>query len=1121
MHDIIDNRNEKLLDHIQVMLDSSERVRFAVGYLFLSGLAPIAEKLEKLNEIKLLVGNTLDTKLVETLVQDLKDLDEVRKKLDEQRFRRRVDSEHRVVETRNEIREHLSLMDQSDLNERLIRILLKLLKENRLHIRLYTKGRLHAKAYIFDYGTVYGPDGKPLERPEKGIAIIGSSNLTLSGLTHNTELNVIVHGNANHAALVEWFENLWKESLPFEEAIATELRRSWAVGMVESPDGTEFHVRPYDIYMKTLFELVRDRFEEEPERYEFLFDDRITRELADFQKIAVKQAVKIIKDYGGVFISDVVGLGKSYIGAAILKHFYRTEGLYPLIICPAGLVDMWKRFNTVYKLGAEVISIGELQEAHPTGQTLLDPNGIYHDRKIVLVDESHNFRNPDTQRYQILQAFMQGGRKAVLLTATPRNRTVWDIYWQLKLFHHDDRTMIPIEPNNLREFVKLAEKGERKIQDLLVHILIRRTRNHVLKWYGYDAQTNERVKPSEFDEYRSGKRKAYIYVGGQHRFFPRRNLETVTYSIEATYRGIYDKIRRYIGKPLDDPLNPPPNVLTYARYGLWNYVKPEKRGSYTDLKKVGANLCGLMRVLLFKRFESSVEAFRKTLKNLVKVHQTFRDALGSGVILAGHEINEVLDDIEDIQGERLAEELAKVSKKYKIDDFEVECLRKNIDQDIEVLKKMLELVEPITPKDDAKLQKLIEILQKPPLNRGKRLIFTQYADTAKYLYDNLVEDERLSFINRENTAVIYGNDRGRERIVGRFAPNANPWFNFSRGETELHTLIATDVLSEGLNLQDCDKIINYDLHWNPVRLIQRLGRIDRIGSEYDEIYAFNFLPERDLERHLGLHERLRRRIREIHETIGEDAAILDPAEVLNENAMYAIYTGNQAKLAEFEEESDIPLELNEIEEMMRALSEENPAEFERLKDMRYGLRTGKLSTVKGIFVFLKAGKLQKLGVYDKNGNPLTENLQETLGIIRCDEAEPSRPLPSDYNQLVMKIKSDFEAEVKRRKGLFDIRQRLPRSQKYVLRELKAIYEVEKSLDARNELAKLEEIFSKSLPQSVIKELNRLRRNGVTGKQLISALKEIVFNYSLLHYKEPVFTRQVEPVRIICSEALKI
>ena len=217
-------------------------------------------------------------------------------------------------------------------------------------------------------------------------------------------------------------------------------------------------------------------------------------------------------------------------------------------------------------------------------------------------------------------------------------------------------------------------------------------------------------------------------------------------------------------------------------------------------------------------------------------------------------MNDADMDVDERKVFDVLDQLRKLSESYDIKDFNVKALRQDIQHDIEVLTQILEPVQGITTAEDAKLQTLKNLLDTKPLCNGKRLIFTRYVDTAEYLYDNL---------KTEDTDVIYSSNKDKQKIVARFAPNANPEHRQSTDENELNTLIATDVLAEGLNLQDCGMLINYDLHWNPVRLIQRFGRIDRIGSEFDEIHGFNFLPELGIERNLGLQETLRNRIQEI------------------------------------------------------------------------------------------------------------------------------------------------------------------------------------------------------------------------------------------------------------------
>ncbi|MHC5729161.1 MAG: C-terminal helicase domain-containing protein, partial [Nostoc sp.] len=277
-------------------------------------------------------------------------------------------------------------------------------------------------------------------------------------------------------------------------------------------------------------------------------------------------------------------------------------------------------------------------------------------------------------------------------------------------------------------------------------------------------------------------------------------------------------------------------------------------------------------------------------------------------------------DYNQAEEQDLIDVLRQVSGKYDLADFNGQKLQQHLEHDINILKKIQALVEPIAPDKDAKLQTLINWLDKPILKDKKRLIFTQYADTAKYLYENLNPQGKQDDID-----VIYsGSNKNKTRVVGRFAPKANKEYKFKLGESEINTLIATDVLAEGLNLQDGDLIINYDLHWNPVKLIQRFGRIDRIGSDKDIIYAYNFLPELGIERNLGLKQKLKNRIQEIHDSIGEDYAILDRTEQLNEEAMYAIYEqqGKQLSLFDMEDEEGF-LDLNEAEEILRKLQKED------------------------------------------------------------------------------------------------------------------------------------------------------------------------------------------------------
>ena len=336
------------------------------------------------------------------------------------------------------------------------------------------------------------------------------------------------------------------------------------------------------------------------------------------------------------------------------------------------------------------------------------------------------------------------------------------------------------------------------------------------------------------------------------------------------------------------------------------------------------------------------------------------------------------------------------------------------------------------------------------------------------------------------------------------------------------TLIATDVLAEGLNLQDCDKIVNYDLHWNPVRLIQRFGRIDRIGSEFESVYGFNFLPELGIERNLGLHQRLRNRIQEIHDTIGEDSKILDLTEQLNEEAMYAIYDKKSLGSESLEyEDSDEFLDLNEAEEILRQLRSDNPAEYERIANLRDGIRTAKPSCQKGMFVFCQAGRYQQLFLLDCNGEIVSRDIPRVLGAVKCNPELQGQALPSGYNAAVMKAKRIFDEEVKQRESERQHTLSLTLGQRYVMRELSVLFRASEDEDQKGQITLLEKTFRNPLTKALQRELNLLRKNGLTGQALFKSLVKLYDQHNLRDSLDRRNGQQQEDdyPRIVCSEAL--
>ncbi len=970
---------------------------------------------------------------------------------------------------------------------------------------------------------------KKLDRSEQGIAIVGSSNLTLSGLNNNTELNVVIHGNDNHQQLTNWFDELWDVAEDFDAVLMQEMKQSWVMNIAT----------PYDVYMKTLYHLVRDRLELAP--VDIIIDPNdISKQIADFQTRAVENALKNIENYGGAFVSDVVGLGKSYIGAAIVKRMEQKERARTLIICPPPLMDMWERYNEKYQLNARVLSMGMLKSDNEHGLRTLLEDEKYKHRDFVLVDESHHLRNYGTQRYKVLQEYLAAGdKRCCFLTATPRNKSAKDIYHQIKLFHPTDITNLPIDPPDLKQYFGMVEKGERNLPDLLSHILIRRTRNHILRFYGLDSETNlSNGLPSataiatspHINEYLSGQRKAYILVGGRHQYFPKRRLETIEYSIEETYNGLYQQLRQYLAKSnKQKSLKTLTNTLCYARYGLGNYVLAAKQQQepYKGLQIAGANLRGLIRVLLFKRFESSVYAFQQTIDRMIRAHERFLIGLNGGLIPAGKEAQDILNDDEAAGEDELdiIDTLRSVSGKYDIEDFDRAKLTKHIAHDLKILKQIHQLVAPITPAQDAKLQTLKQWLAKPDILGKKQIIFTQYADTAQYLYNQITDDS-----NRSDIEVIHSNSgKDKGRLVQRFAPKANDNYQLKSGETELNTLIATDILAEGLNLQDGDMIINYDLHWNPVKLIQRFGRIDRIGTEKETIYGYNFLPELGIEKNLGLKEKLKLRIQEIHETIGEDSAILDNSEQLNENAMYAIYEHRDKQLDLFDLEPASPIDLTDAEEMLRQLQQHNPDEFDRIVNLPNGIRTAKLAQEAGTFVFCEssnindpsANKYPQLFLLDRDGEIISRDISKILSIITAKEDTQTALLPQAHNQTVTKTLRDFSKEVKQRQSEQHSFKLNP-VQKYILRELRTLFKDSTEEYLRSTINELIRTVKSIHNPTILRELKIVKDNSFTGQRLLTKLIYLYQQYDLKAQinSAPAPKSDLSISKIICSSALQ-
>ncbi|HKV60192.1 MAG TPA: DEAD/DEAH box helicase, partial [Ktedonobacteraceae bacterium] len=581
---------------------------------------------------------------------------------------------------------------------------------------------------------------------------------------------------------------------------------------------------------------------------------------------AVKKARKILARYDGVMIADSVGLGKTWIGKKLLEDYAYHQRYKAVVICPAALQKMWHD----ELLGAGIAARILTQEV--MGREEFDGSDA-GDADIVLVDESHNFRNRNAHRYENLERLLAAHnrrgsvsgerKKLILLTATPINNTVFDLFHQVNLFTGGDRSYFAgAGIGDLQKYFLSARRAARQREsgialfNLLEEVVIRRTRPFIK-----EAYPNATIK-------------------GQPINWPERKLKTIRYNLEATYGGIYEKIVNRV------------EGLKLAPYRLETY---KKQGISRDQFEEGREeaLVGIFKSRYLKRFESSVDAFRISVRRALQFLETFESYILDGRVLDSASFQKAMrylareDEEDDATPGSLSDQLDAASEAREFIThlpaldaalYDLKRLHNDLRKDVDALREVWREIEAITPAADAKLSRLKHLLA-GELRGQKVLLFTYYKDTARYLYRQLCDPASAQWRAEAGEPHIRRMDSGadareRARLVTQFAPRANYRPEIVGSEHEIDIMISTDVLSEGQNLQDCGVLINYDLHWNPTRMVQRAGRIDRIGTDFDTLSILNMFPDDGLEKLLGLIQSLSQKIADIDSSGFLDTSIL-------------------------------------------------------------------------------------------------------------------------------------------------------------------------------------------------------------------------------------------------------
>ncbi|MFD5063825.1 helicase-related protein [Streptomyces sp. NPDC058394] len=803
-------------------LARTPQVSIASAYFNPGGFSLLADELERFEPVRLLLGADPDPQ--QRGVRPLST--GVGRRGEREQVRRALEGHQRQLEQDRDLLGFTTEADQAAHR------LVAWLRSDRVEVRRFERGFLHGKAFIVD-------------GPMPGV-MSGSSNFTFAGLARNKELNLGQYQPEPVHRVQEWFDELWKSSIPFDLASVYEAR--W-----------QPH-QPWVVFLRMLDELYGREVEQESSSR-----SRSRLGLTGFQADGVWRAQRILHQLNGVIVADEVGLGKTFIAGEIIYEAVITNRQKALVVAPATLRDStWAPFLAQMNLPTKVVSYEELtrgiNDAGQLGAALQNLD----EYALVVIDEAHALRNAATRRADALRTLTEGSspKKLVLLTATPVNNSLYDLYNLISYFVTNDAAFANSGVPSLRAYFDRAmamnpdDLSPEHLFDVLDKVAVRRTRRFVRNNYQGD----------------------HVTIGGVRReiVFPTPRVRRVDYNLDQALPGMFDRLATALGADIvldvttAVPLNAPGTVLTLARYVPSRF---RRSGGEEQFEQQNA---GLLRSALLKRFESSAYAFQRTLDKMLASHEAFLNALDQGQVLTGDALREWSasdsDDLEafiDSADDDLADNIRNAA------DYDIPALRDAVEADRRLLARFRDEVRAQQSGPDPKVESLIEELARiaaeaeaeginpqDTCDKRKVLVFSYYADTVSHIHSRLAlameSDERLA-VYQGRIATAAGPDRdGRSQVIAGFAPRTA---GGSSDEDRYDLVIATDVLAEGVNLQQARHIINYDLPWNPMRLVQRHGRIDRIGSEHREVFLRCFFPDQQLERLLGLEERLQRKLK--------------------------------------------------------------------------------------------------------------------------------------------------------------------------------------------------------------------------------------------------------------------
>ena len=999
-------------------------------------------------------------------------------------------------------------IEQSNYTKQVENGMLQMLQDmvdGKLELRAHPSKKIHAKIYI-----LY-PDN--FNQHTFGAAITGSSNLSGNGLgvgdEKQYEFNVKLTQYEDVAFAKYEFEQLWEEAkgvpisaLDYQSA----LDKTYLKG----------DVTPYELYIKMLMEYFNDRVLDVDRGDPFSMPDGYER--FEYQNDAVIEGYQKLLRYDGFFLADVVGLGKTVIATMIAKKFMIENGwdnTKILVVYPPAVEHNWK---TTFKdfgidMHARFISNGSLSKV------LDDENYDYwnaDEYDLVIVDEAHKFRNHTTGAFQQLQEICKmprletgniGGykKKVMLISATPMNNTPADLYYQMLMFQDPRHCTIDGVPNltsffaplvvefrkfrkqedfDLKMFKKLAER----VRDRVIKpITVRRTRSDIESIPRY----NKDVKG-----------------------FPK-----VAQPIKKEY-----ELNEHLANLFEDAMTILDKKLTYARYQAIAYLKPESsNGLYDNAELVSRSLAGIRKNGLVKRLESSFEAFKKSVDNFRQANQNMLNMWENDKIFIAPDMDINLLYEKGLTDDEIEEKLNEKSEEnpknavFKRDDFipaYIDMLR----QDQDLLDDMWLHWEYISDTDDSKFAKFEDLLNhelfmKDRNPEGKIVVFSESVDTIEYLARR---------INRKDVMVISAKNRGQQFKVIRENFDAN----WKQKKDDYNIILTSDVLAEGVNLHRSNIIVNYDTPWNATKLMQRIGRVNRIGSKSDTIYNYVFYPSRQGNKEIKLKQIALSKIQTFHSTFGEDNQIYSTEEIIDRDLDKLFKEGIK------QEKEDRNMELPFYEEL-RSLYLQNRKEYKRIEDISLRSRTGRESReVEGVtlsgdtLVFLKTN-FRKLFYLVNDEQTRELSVLEALKYFKAEPDEKAVARFERHHDHVEMALQDFrrvkQQEMQQEAQNQNQRNNLGAQVTTAVSLINSMISADMDGDTRVRMTQLKKLVERGTITYIGKRLQRIQRE-LQRRSLMreEALKQVIdmANYYNVYYRESQKAEEESEATIILSESFK-